>query len=50
MPMDIVIRNARQDEATELSGLAMRAKAYWGYSHEFMDACPHQSLSWKRYL
>ncbi len=37
--MDIVIRNARRTEATELSGLAMRAKAYWGYSHEFMDAC-----------
>lgn len=37
--MDIVIRNARRDEASELSGLAMRSKAYWGYSREFMDAC-----------
>jgi len=37
--MDIVIRNARRNEASELSGLAMRSKAYWGYSREFMDAC-----------
>ncbi len=35
----ITIRPARPDEASFLSGLAFRSKAYWGYSREFMDAC-----------
>jgi len=35
----IRIRNAAPDEATALSDLAMRSKAYWGYSNEFMEAC-----------
>lgn len=33
------IRPARPDEADALTALAMRSKAYWGYSTEFMDAC-----------
>jgi len=37
--MDITIRKARPDEAAELSDLAMRSKAYWGYSSKFMEAC-----------
>ncbi len=37
--MTILIRNARPDEATTLNALAMRSKAYWGYSNEFMEAC-----------
>ncbi len=39
MNTTIVIRDAERDEATELSNLAMRSKAYWGYSAEFMEAC-----------
>ncbi len=33
------IRAARPDEAASLSLLAMRSKAYWGYSQDFLDAC-----------
>ena len=33
------IRSARVQEAKEISALAMRSKAYWGYSKEFMEAC-----------
>lgn len=33
------IRPARLDDAAELSVLAMRSKACWGYSREFMEAC-----------
>ena len=37
--MIIKIRNAVVLEATLLSDLAMRSKAYWGYSKEFMEKC-----------
>jgi GNAT superfamily N-acetyltransferase len=30
---------ARPDEAPALSALAMRSKAHWGYSAEFMQSC-----------
>lgn len=33
------IRAAQADDAALLSGLAMRSKAHWGYSAEFMEAC-----------
>lgn len=32
------IRPARMDEAEVLTGLAIRSKAYWGYSDEFLAA------------
>lgn len=35
----IHIRGAKAEEADFLTALAMRSKAYWGYSREFMDAC-----------
>jgi GNAT superfamily N-acetyltransferase len=38
----ILIRQARPDEAGHLSGLAMRSKAYWGYSTDFMEACQQE--------
>jgi hypothetical protein len=34
-----VIRFATPDEAELLTSLAMRSKASWGYSAEFMEAC-----------
>ena len=34
-----VIRNAHPDEASLLSELAFRSKAYWGYSLEFLESC-----------
>ncbi len=37
--MSIEIRNAVTHEAALLSGLAMRSKAHWGYSNQFMQAC-----------
>jgi ribosomal protein S18 acetylase RimI-like enzyme len=33
------IRTARPAEAAALSDLAMRSKAHWGYSAEFLEAC-----------
>jgi GNAT superfamily N-acetyltransferase len=33
------IRRARSDEAASLSNLALRSKAYWPYSRDFMEAC-----------
>ncbi len=33
------IRRARPDEATVLSALALRSKAYWGYDAAFIAAC-----------
>lgn len=33
------LRKARPEEAPLLSALAIRSKAYWGYSAEFMEAC-----------
>jgi GNAT superfamily N-acetyltransferase len=35
----IAIRTPRADEAGELTELAMRAKASWGYDADFMQAC-----------
>jgi hypothetical protein len=32
-----MIRPARHDEASLLTDLAFRSKAYWGYSEEFME-------------
>ena len=42
--MSFKIRTAIPDEAANLSRLAIRSKAYWGYSQEFLDAC-RQELS-----
>ena len=37
--MEPHIRPARADEAQHLSELALRSKAHWGYSRQFMEAC-----------
>jgi GNAT superfamily N-acetyltransferase len=34
-----LIRPASTDEAELLSDLALRSKAHWGYSQEFLEAC-----------
>jgi GNAT superfamily N-acetyltransferase len=39
MPDLITIRDAAPDEAAYLSALALRSKAYWGYSREFIQSC-----------
>ncbi|WP_218828606.1 GNAT family N-acetyltransferase [Rhodococcus sp. 15-649-2-2] len=36
---DIEIRLARSDENETVSALALRSKAYWGYSEDFLQAC-----------
>jgi hypothetical protein len=33
------IREAFPDEARLLSDLALRSKAHWGYSQDFLDSC-----------
>ena len=33
------IREAKPNETEVLTGLAIRSKAYWGYSQSFMEAC-----------
>lgn len=39
---DIKIRRATKDDVNDLSTLAMRSKAYWGYSKEYMDEFKHE--------
>ena len=39
MQPTISIRPARADDARVLSDLAVRSKAHWGYSPQFMQAC-----------
>jgi len=36
---NFAIRAARPEEAPELSALAVRSKAHWGYGEAFMEAC-----------
>lgn len=40
--MNYSIRQAKPSEAVRLGALAMSAKAYWGYSAEFMQQCKHE--------
>jgi N-acetylglutamate synthase-like GNAT family acetyltransferase len=35
----MIVRAARADEAEQLTRLALRSKASWGYDAEFMQAC-----------
>jgi GNAT superfamily N-acetyltransferase len=37
--MKVTIRQAKPNEAKFLTELAMKSKAYWGYSLEFMQNC-----------
>ena len=39
---DIVVRRAHLDEAPRLTELALRSKASWGYTPEFMAACRNE--------
>jgi GNAT superfamily N-acetyltransferase len=36
---DVELRPGRPGEAAALSALALRSKAHWGYSAEFLEAC-----------
>ena len=36
---DVLLRPAVAGDAGELSNLAVRSKAHWGYSSDFIDAC-----------
>lgn len=44
------IRPARPGEVEELTDLAMRSKAYWGYDQAFMDACRAELTITPQYL
>ncbi len=37
--MSLEIRNAAPNEAACISALALRSKAHWGYSRDFMKSC-----------
>ena len=37
-----IIREAHPHEASLLSALALRSKAHWGYSQEFLEACRNE--------
>lgn len=45
-----VIRHARAPVGDRLSELALRSKAHWGYSDEFLDACRDELVYDDRYL
>lgn len=36
------IRPAAPQEAAQITAIALRSKAHWGYSQAFMDACRHE--------
>jgi GNAT superfamily N-acetyltransferase len=36
---DVKLRPARPDEAATLTGLALAAKAFWGYDQAFIESC-----------
>lgn len=40
----VLIRDVKIHEASVLSNLALRSKAYWGYSAKFMAACENELL------
>ena len=42
MTDSIAIRNAVPSEAAHLSALALRSKAHWGYSPEFIQSCKNE--------
>ena len=42
MPGSISIRDAVPNEAASLSALALRSKAHWGYSREFIQSCENE--------
>jgi GNAT superfamily N-acetyltransferase len=44
------IRQAKSSEANALTGLAIRSKAYWGYSASFMEACREELTVTERSL
>lgn len=39
MPRSPIIREAQRDELSALSALALRSKAVWGYSAQFLESC-----------
>lgn len=45
--MNFKIRKAKLSESELLSSLALRSKAYWGYSQEFIFAC-RQELTYSQ--
>jgi len=45
-----IIRRALHVEAEDLSSLAFRSKAYWGYPEEFMEACREELTLSSSYL
>ena len=47
----MAIRDARAEDAGELTELALRSKAHWGYDAEFIEACrPELTVSRDRVL
>lgn len=38
----ITKRSARPEDAVALTTIALRSKAHWGYSNEFMQACKNE--------
>jgi GNAT superfamily N-acetyltransferase len=42
MSDSILIRDALPEEAELLSALALRSKAHWGYSQEFIQSCENE--------
>lgn len=50
MVVSAIIREAILDDAKALSSLAIRSKAYWGYSSEFMEACVDELTVSRAYM
>jgi len=50
MSKSITLQEAVLDDAGCLSRIAIRSKAYWGYSTEFMDACVEELSVSRAYI
>ncbi|WP_036482092.1 GNAT family N-acetyltransferase [Myxosarcina sp. GI1] len=48
--MTFKIRKAKASESKLLSNLALRLKAYWGYSQKFIDTCWQEITYSKEYI
>ncbi|WP_175615963.1 GNAT family N-acetyltransferase [Piscibacillus halophilus] len=46
----VYLRSALVDDAEQLSNLALKSKAYWGYSRDFIQACKEDLRINEKYI
>jgi N-acetylglutamate synthase-like GNAT family acetyltransferase len=46
----MIIRKAKYEDCTTLSGIAYKSKAHWGYSEEFLNQCKDDLTVTKKHI